>query len=54
LQEFGEEHILAATDYPHFDSEFPHTISAIRARTDITPKQKELILGKNAEALLGW
>jgi hypothetical protein len=30
------------------------SVSAIRARTDITPKQKELILGKNAEALLGW
>jgi uncharacterized protein len=54
LKELGEEHILAATDYPHFDSEYPHTIAGIRERTDITAKQKEMILSKNAEKLLGW
>ena len=54
IEELGIEHIMAATDYPHFDSEYPHTISGIRERTDINAAQKEMILGRNAEALLGW
>jgi predicted TIM-barrel fold metal-dependent hydrolase len=41
-----------ATDYPHFDSEFPHTVSGIRARTDLSAKQKDKILGENAARLL--
>jgi len=52
LKEVGEDHILMATDYPHFDSEYPHTVSGIRERTDLTPKQKDKILGENAAKLL--
>ena len=52
LDEFGVEHIMMATDMPHFDSEFPHTVSKIQNRKDLTPTQKELILGGNAERLL--
>lgn len=52
IAELGEDHILMATDYPHFDSEFPHTVSGIRERSDITPKQKEKIIGENAAKLL--
>jgi hypothetical protein len=42
-----------ATDYPHYDSEFPHTVSGIRARSDLSAKHKEMILGRNAEELIG-
>ena len=52
LKEVGEDHILMATDYPHFDSEFPHTVSGIRERTDLSAKQKDKILGENAAKLL--
>lgn len=52
LEELGEDHVCLATDYPHHDSEFPHTVSGIRGRTDITERQKELILGGNAAKLL--
>ncbi len=54
MEELGDDRILFASDYPHFDSEYPKTIPDINARTDITAKQKEMILNKNAEALLGW
>jgi hypothetical protein len=37
---------------PHFDSEYPHTVSGIRERKDLTPKQKDKILGENAARLL--
>ncbi|HWP34574.1 MAG TPA: amidohydrolase family protein [Thermodesulfobacteriota bacterium] len=53
IEELGAERICLATDYPHFDSEFPHTVSGIRARTDISARDKELILGGNAARLLG-
>jgi uncharacterized protein len=52
LEQLGADHILMATDYPHFDSEYPHTVSKIKGRNDLTPKQKDMILGENAAALL--
>jgi hypothetical protein len=53
IAELGEDHIFLATDYPHFDSEFPRTVAGIRGRSDITKKQKDKILGENAAQLLG-
>lgn len=50
--ELGAERVCLASDYPHFDSEFPHTVSAIRNRNDLTDEQKELILGGSAARLL--
>ena len=52
LKEVGEDHTLMARGYPRFDSEFPHTASAIRARTDLTAKQNDKIPGENAAKLL--
>ena len=52
LEEIPEDHVLMATDYPHFDSEWPHTVAGIRERDDLTPRQKDLILGENAARLL--
>ena len=52
IRELGEDRIFLATDYPHFDSEYPHTVSGIEKRTDITDSQKTKILGENAGQLL--
>ena len=52
LEELGEDRILMATDYPHFDSEYPHTVSKLKANNLLTPIQKEKILGENARELL--
>ena len=52
IEELGIEHIMMATDMPHFDSEYPHTVSTIQQRSDLTAKQKALILGENAQRLL--
>lgn len=52
IEELGEDRICMATDYPHFDSEFPHTVSMIREREDITKRHKDRILGENAARLL--
>jgi predicted TIM-barrel fold metal-dependent hydrolase len=53
LDEVGEDHLLMATDYPHFDSEYPHTVDSIRANSVLNGVQKEKILGENARQLLG-
>jgi predicted TIM-barrel fold metal-dependent hydrolase len=52
IAEIGEDRILMASDYPHFDSEYPHTVSTIRARKDLTERQKDKILGGTAARLL--
>jgi predicted TIM-barrel fold metal-dependent hydrolase len=52
LDEMGEDHLLMATDYPHFDSEYPHTVSRIQENNVLSPVQKEKILGANARELL--
>ncbi len=52
VEELGPDRICLATDYPHFDSEWPHTVSKIRERDDITRRQKDLILGENAARVL--
>jgi predicted TIM-barrel fold metal-dependent hydrolase len=52
IEELGVDHIMMATDLPHYDSEYPDTVATIQARSDLTAQQKELILGGNAEKLL--
>jgi uncharacterized protein len=52
IEEIGEDHVLMATDYPHFDSEWPHTVAGIRERRDISERQKQLILEENPARLL--
>jgi predicted TIM-barrel fold metal-dependent hydrolase len=52
IAELGVDHIMMATDMPHYDSEFPHTVSTIQNRKDLTIDQKELILGGNAQRIL--
>jgi predicted TIM-barrel fold metal-dependent hydrolase len=52
IDEIGAERICFATDYPHSDSEFPHTVSKLTDRSDLTARLKELLLGENAARLL--
>ena len=44
----GEDHILYASDYPHWDSEWPHTVDELMKRGDLEPRVKAKILGQNA------
>ena len=52
LTEFNENHVLIASDYPHFDSEYPGTVNRLCERNDITEIQKEKILEHNAREFL--
>ena len=52
IENFSEDKIMMASDYPHFDSEYPGTVKELRARNDITALQKEKILSHNAQEFL--
>jgi predicted TIM-barrel fold metal-dependent hydrolase len=48
-----QKYILYASDYPHWDSEWPHTVDELMKRGDLTHGQKAKILGGNALGFYG-
>lgn len=48
----GDDNIVFASDYPHFDATFPGTVAAIADREEIPEKTKRKILGLNATRLI--
>ncbi|HLK12902.1 MAG TPA: amidohydrolase family protein [Candidatus Binatia bacterium] len=49
----GADRIMYASDYPHWDSDFPDTVAPIRERPDLTADAKTAILGGTAARLYG-
>jgi hypothetical protein len=49
----GDDRIMYASDYPHWDSDFPHTVEPIRSRADLSEASKRKILGGNAVRFYG-
>jgi hypothetical protein len=47
----GENQIVYASDFPHWDHSFPQSIDEIRERGDLTDTQKQKILADNARRL---
>ena len=48
----GADKILYASDYPHWDSDFPNSVKSIREREDLSEDAKRDILGANAARFL--
>jgi predicted TIM-barrel fold metal-dependent hydrolase len=44
----GDRFIMYASDYPHWDSDFPNSTRPLRERTDLGPEAKARIMGENA------
>jgi predicted TIM-barrel fold metal-dependent hydrolase len=53
LKLIGENQIVYASDFPHWDASYPASIDEIRERGDITDAQKRKILADNARRLYG-
>ena len=49
----GENQIVYASDFPHWDHSFPGSIDEIRERGDLTDTQKRKILADNTRRLYG-
>ena len=47
----GDDRILYASDYYHWDCAFPHTVELLAERNDLSEKTKAKILGGNAAEL---
>jgi uncharacterized protein len=50
----GPDVIAYASDYPHWDAEFPRSVAAIAQRPELPEELKAAILGANARRILGW
>jgi predicted TIM-barrel fold metal-dependent hydrolase len=49
VEQLGADFIMYASDYPHWDGEFPHSTRPMRERADLSPEVKAKIMGGNAE-----
>jgi predicted TIM-barrel fold metal-dependent hydrolase len=54
IERIGDDKILFASDYPHWDGMFPYVTSTIRGRKDISEQAKNRVLGENAKRFYGW
>jgi predicted TIM-barrel fold metal-dependent hydrolase len=46
--ELGAEKLLYASDYPHWDSEWPHTVSTLAGRDDVSDALRQKVMCDNA------
>jgi predicted TIM-barrel fold metal-dependent hydrolase len=53
LKLVGENQIVYASDFPHWDNSYPGSLDEIKNRGDLNDGQKQRILGDNARRLYG-
>jgi predicted TIM-barrel fold metal-dependent hydrolase len=53
VERLGPGAVVFASDYPHWDAEFPGSVAAVRDRVDLDVATRQAILGGNARRLLG-
>jgi predicted TIM-barrel fold metal-dependent hydrolase len=53
LRIVGENQVVYASDFPHWDHSYPGSIEEIRTRGDLTEVQKGKLLSDNARRLYG-
>ena len=53
IDALGPDFVMYASDYPHWDGEFPESTRALRSRTDISESARRKILAENARRFYG-
>lgn len=48
----GEDKVLYASDFPHWDAEFPGSVAEIRENPKLSASARRQILGENARRFL--
>jgi predicted TIM-barrel fold metal-dependent hydrolase len=54
IQRIGGDKLLYASDYPHWDTEWPNTVRIFRGRADVSDADKRRILGENPQRFYGF
>lgn len=54
VRRLGEQSVVWASDYPHWDSEFPGSVQRVTDRDDLTDAQKRALFEENPRRLYGW
>lgn len=54
IERVGAEKLLWASDYPHWDSCWPHTVEAFRKRQDVSEADRRRIFGENPQRFYGF
>jgi predicted TIM-barrel fold metal-dependent hydrolase len=54
LRLVGEDQVVYASDFPHWDNSYPGSLDEIVNRGDLTESQKRKVLGENCRRLYGW
>jgi uncharacterized protein len=54
LDLLGDHCVVWASDYPHWDSDFPDGVRNVLAQPGLTDAQKRAVLDVNARRLFGW
>ncbi len=51
IRRFGDDILVFASDFPHWDAEYPDNLHAIRRRDDLSAESKRKLLRENAMRL---
>jgi predicted TIM-barrel fold metal-dependent hydrolase len=49
--QLGDDHLVFASDYPHFDAKYPGMVDVLLERPDLSDDRKQRLLTKNAQRL---
>ncbi|HEY7165700.1 MAG TPA: amidohydrolase family protein [Candidatus Binatia bacterium] len=53
-ERIGSDKLLYSSDYPHWDTSWPHSVRKVTERTDISDVQKRQFLGENSQRFYGF
>jgi predicted TIM-barrel fold metal-dependent hydrolase len=54
IRELGAQSVVWASDYPHWDAEFPGSVKKVLDRDDLTPDDQRALFEMNPRRLYGW
>ena len=54
IDRVGADNLLWASDYPHWDSCWPHTVEKFRERQDVSDADRRRIFGDNPQRFYGF
>jgi uncharacterized protein len=54
IERLGADKLLFSSDYPHWDTEWPHAVQTFTSRDDVSDADKRLILCDNPQRFFGF